>query len=440
MRCDQEKLAALRVRIEIMRKRKQNYQKESQIAVDKKSQQIKAKESNNKITVTDTEVDDDGSTTSTEDYPDKKRNREQEVSVISSDEIDEKRTDESNEDDRQSEEADVTRLPKVFDTSVSAEDYPDKKRNREQEESVISSDEIDEKRTDESNEDDRQSEEADMTRLPKVFDTSVSAEDYSDKKRNREQEESVISSDEIDEKRTDESNEDDRQSEEADVKRLPKVFDISVSAEEFEEMLPANQISKQKKLQFVKGWTHIVADKFSKVNPACILKFKYHKVQEKKENSFRNRCFFFTKAECKHANCGVWTMKIDKKPKRESQVVITVTQTQPVIKHKKAGKRQLSNTQRKKAQERMKKESVESIFWQQYEDMPEAELRAENYTKCQSGTILRKAKSETKTGDILHPEPFTELVILKEVYDEENGYIQKFICPIHGLSFTLKVL
>jgi hypothetical protein len=85
----------------------------------------------------------------------------------------------------------------------------------------------------------------------------------------------------------------------------------------------------------------------------------------------------------------------------------------------------------------MKKESVESVFWRQYEDIPEADLRTENYTECQSETILRKAKSETKTGDILHPGPFTELVILKEVYDEDNGYIQEMsYAPCMAVLYT----
>lgn len=59
--------------------------------------------------------------------------------------------------------------------------------------------------------------------------------------------------------------------------------------------------------------------------------------------------------------------------------------------------------------------------------MPESKLKAENYTRCQTKPILRKAKSETTTRNILHPETFTELVILREVFDADEAYIQDLI-------------
>lgn len=201
-------------------------------------------------------------------------------------------------------------------------------------------------------------------------------------------------------------------------KTYPKNFTVTLSSEEFDKIRPVPSGHKKNYAKLRKGWTHMFARKFNKVNPSCVLKFNYHKVQEERSSSNRQTCYIFAKAKCKHKNCGIWTMRVANKPKRNRPVEIMVTQVKAITKHKKgvSKKRHLSGHLRKDAQEKTKTESASSVYWTEYKKMPEEELDADNMTNCQSEDVLRKAKSELKTGDILHPEPFTELVLLSKVF------------------------
>ena len=69
--------------------------------------------------------------------------------------------------------------------------------------------------------------------------------------------------------------------------------------------------------------------------------------------------------------------------------------------------------------------------------MPVDEILSGNYTACQSETVYRKAESEWIVHDVLHSDPFTELVLCKEMLMNEDdtsgrikGYIKRLVLSL----------
>ena len=65
-------------------------------------------------------------------------------------------------------------------------------------------------------------------------------------------------------------------------------------------------------------------------------------------------------------------------------------------------------------QEHLEKSVPSNMFYEEFGKMKEKEVQFENFTKCQSKNVLKKAKSEIGKHYLLHPEPFTELVLAKK--------------------------
>ena len=61
------------------------------------------------------------------------------------------------------------------------------------------------------------------------------------------------------------------------------------------------------------------------------------------------------------------------------------------------------------------------------------EILSGNYTDCHSETVYRKAKSEWIVHDVLHSDPFTELVLCNEMLMNEGD-------TSGGLKVTFKTL
>ena len=214
-----------------------------------------------------------------------------------------------------------------------------------------------------------------------------------------------------------------------------KNFDISFSPDEWKSIQPLAQ--KPKKL--APGWTDMFSEKFNKVIPSCVLKFGYQNIIPV---SKKDGAYFGGKAECKHKNCGQFKFIIKRKPQPEEDVKVNVVTIRTVIRHTKGDikKRQLKGRKRRKAQDEMKTQTPASLHNTQFGEMAEEEILAGNFTKCQSEFVYRK---DWIVHDVLHKDPFTELIITQanlQNEDEESnvlkGYIQEIsYCPFMAVMF-----
>lgn len=197
------------------------------------------------------------------------------------------------------------------------------------------------------------------------------------------------------------------------------------------------------------GWTDIFARQLRTEMPSCSLTFKYQKV--KKKNSRKKNCpYFKAQAKCKGVQCGTFDFVISEKPpKRCKEVAIQVIghnirHSNKEIKHK----RHLMRSERTETQQTLQSKGVSNVFYEKAGSMQDSELQFGNLSYCQSPTVLRKAKSEWNVHQNLHQDPFTELVLTKNILEDEDvcskickGYVQHIgFIPFLTLLFTEKQL
>ena len=206
-----------------------------------------------------------------------------------------------------------------------------------------------------------------------------------------------------------------------------KTFDILLTPEEWKSLEP----SPEKPNKLVPGWTDVFAQKFNEIIPSCVLKFEYQNIIPESKVGGN---YFGSKAVCKHKRCGKFKFIIKCKPQYEQNCNVTILVLRPVIRHTRGEikKQQLKGEKRKKAQEQLKTQTPSSLHNTQFGEMPEEEIISGNYTKCQSEPVYRKAKSEWIVHDVLHKDPFTELVLTQSILRHEDedssaikGYIQE---------------
>ncbi|CAC5413778.1 unnamed protein product [Mytilus coruscus] len=197
------------------------------------------------------------------------------------------------------------------------------------------------------------------------------------------------------------------------------------------------------------GWTDIFSRQLRAEMPSCSLTFKYQKV--KKKNSRKKNCpYFKAQAKCKGVQCGTFDFVIADKPKkRRKEVAIEVIGHN--IKHsnrKDRHKRHLMRSERTEVQKNLQSKGVSNVFYEKAASMQESELQFGNLSYCQSPTVLRKAKSEWNVHQNLHQDPFTELVLTKNILEDEDvcskickGYVQHIgFIPFLTILFTERQL
>ncbi|XP_060594646.1 titin homolog [Ruditapes philippinarum] len=241
--------------------------------------------------------------------------------------------------------------------------------------------------------------------------------------------------DEIDEIKNDIKNESESDRDDI-IKKLNEMhqFYITLTKAEWLEYRPKDDHENAVKPKMSRGWTDLIYDKINMIIPTCPLKTSYHNISKMKQRSAR---YLTGEIICKHEKCAKFNIEIKDEPSDEDLVIrIKVRLTRPIRNHA-AGKvepkkRKLTGKRRQKMKESLKKSTASNLHYSIFGEMKEEEIQFGNYTKCQTEEILRKLKSEVNKDDILHPDPFTELVIVKDVIDyvakydgDDWGYIKE---------------
>lgn len=116
-------------------------------------------------------------------------------------------------------------------------------------------------------------------------------------------------------------------------------------------------------------------------------------------------------------------------------VMVKVDVTRSVKNHQQGiVKKRLAGPLRQRVHKTLKSTKPSNYFFEEFGKMRDEEVDR-NHTKCQRQDVLRKAKSELSKQDLLHPEPFTEIVTSKEIFDENDVDSRKTKGYIHKISY-----
>ena len=119
-----------------------------------------------------------------------------------------------------------------------------------------------------------------------------------------------------------------------------------------------------------KGWTDIIAERFTEINPICVLKFKHHWFKKIDSNNLKSP-FFQAPAVCKFPNCIFVTFSITNDPASVSDDIIVNFKSEGSISFahqdgKTIHARHVSSDNRKEIGAKLIHNSVSNIFHQQF--------------------------------------------------------------------------
>ncbi|WAR14967.1 hypothetical protein MAR_005072 [Mya arenaria] len=211
--------------------------------------------------------------------------------------------------------------------------------------------------------------------------------------------------------------------------QIPQSFTFELSKDEWETVCPEKDANKMKK-----GWTELFFDKFHHIVPTCAIAFKYHNVIT---DSKRNHHYFTSKAACKMPGCSEFVFVIKTRPKQNTNVKVNEHVRKPLIKHKKGevAKRFPKGERRRKVASIVNDVGPSTFHYTEMGEMNEDEILFGNITRCQSKDVLRKAKSDFQMYDVLHDDPFTELILTKDILFDEDRKSKRIKGYIHEISY-----
>jgi len=196
-----------------------------------------------------------------------------------------------------------------------------------------------------------------------------------------------------------------------------------------------------------KPWTHVIYEEFNKVNPNCVLAFKYQNARlmhsRKRNCDFLNICAVCTFPTCK----AQYIFIIRRKPRiKQRKVFMTVYRRGPICHLKEhIRKHQASNVRRGKIAKVIHK-GVSRVYYSKLRRTPVEEIMAGNLTRSLNRDILKVISSEVKKAASLHDNVLLEMHLTQRIMKECDtnyrhlpGYIQNFqVDPFSCHMYTEK--
>lgn len=226
------------------------------------------------------------------------------------------------------------------------------------------------------------------------------------------------------------------------VYSVPKTFKISLSKKKWRAIKP-----KIGSVQLRKPWTHIIYEAFSKVNPNCVLAFKYQHVRLMHSRK-RSSAFVNIRAVCTFPTCNAqYIFLMKRKPSNMQRKVFMTVYRRGQICHLKehTRKRQASNVRRGKIAKVIHK-GVSQVYYRKLRRTPVEEIMAGNVTRSLNRDILKVISSEVKKAASLHDNVLLEMHLTQKIMKECDtsyrhlpGYIQNYqVDPFSCHMYTEK--
>lgn len=223
---------------------------------------------------------------------------------------------------------------------------------------------------------------------------------------------------------------------------VPKTFKISLNKKKWRAIKP-----KIGSVQLRKPWTHIIYEAFNKVNPNCVLAFKYQHARLMHSRK-RNSAFVNIRAVCTFPTCKAqYIFLMKRKPTNMQRKVFMTVYRRGQICHLKehTRKRQASNVRRGKIAKVIHK-GVSQVYYSKLRRTPVEEILAGNLTRSLNRDILKVISSEVKKAASLHDNVLLEMHLTQRIMKECDtsyrhlpGYIQNFqVDPFSCHMYTEK--
>ena len=220
--------------------------------------------------------------------------------------------------------------------------------------------------------------------------------------------------------------------------QIPTKFKLNLSFEEWKSIEIVNCKTYRR---FGNGWTTILSEKFSHVNPACVLVFKGNRI--KQCGSRKRRSYFWHgKACCKFDGCVTYTFYLKKEPVNGNADIEIKVKASGTIKHPQNSlhARKLTGANRVAVGKDADKDGAAEIYFQKLGEMNETSYQAGNMTFCQSRQVLKKAAYDYRKSKDMHQNNLVECMFAMEDFEIEDNtseHIKGYIQEIHANPFKI---
>lgn len=174
--------------------------------------------------------------------------------------------------------------------------------------------------------------------------------------------------------------------------------------------------------QLQKPWTDVLYKVFARVNPCCVLSFKYQHVKSRKSRK-QTAPYFRALDVCTFDDCSAkYTFTICTKPKPfQNSIDIHVVRFGAVTHKDKEFKfRNAKFTKRGKIAAAIAN-GVSQHYYESLKNTPPDEILAGNISKCLTMDVLRVISSEVRKSKRLHDDVIMEMILCQKIMKECSG-------------------
>ncbi|XDV39447.1 hypothetical protein PO909_008694 [Leuciscus waleckii] len=197
----------------------------------------------------------------------------------------------------------------------------------------------------------------------------------------------------------------------------PKSFVVAIKTKTWKKIKPHAGLT-----QLQQPWTDVLYEAFTKVNPCCVLAFKYQHVKCRKSRKKRAP-YFKALAICIFEDCSAkYKFTIQTKPKPcQKHIDIHVLRIGEVTHKEKDLKfRNAKFTKRGKIAAELEK-GVSQHYYKSLRNTPPDEILAGNISRCLSMDVLRVICSEVRKSTRLHDDVIMEMMLCQKIMKECSG-------------------
>ncbi|CAC5394834.1 unnamed protein product [Mytilus coruscus] len=216
----------------------------------------------------------------------------------------------------------------------------------------------------------------------------------------------------------------------------PSKFSIKISKQTWETIKP-----KEKQYALSGKWTDVLSKEFYKINPSCVLGFKYNRVK-KMGSRKKTTPYFKGKAYCAHAKDTMYEFTIRKKPKDSKEFVKIKVQTHGNCVHKEqvVKKRKLTGIQRTEIGKRLETEGARNVHYTLMADMPNEAIEHGNFTECLTKKVLQEVLYEIRQKEKFAKEDIADVLLTKNAMsdlDETSKKVKGYIQSVGADPFSI---